>query len=82
MTDVKGYMPLSDDQKALANEFKEMEERFIRFAEQLMSRCNVEGKAIHDNRCLALAITNMQTASMFAVRGIFKPQRIKLPEDE
>lgn len=34
-----------------------------------------------DKRCVALGVTNMQMAAMWAVRSIFKPQRIKLPED-
>lgn len=75
MADVKGYTPISDDNKALANCSKELEERVMRFLDGLETLPNT------DKRAVAIARTNMQTGFMFAVRSIFKPERIELPED-
>lgn len=76
MTDVKGYTPLSDEQKALANEGKELEERYLRWIDRLEALPHGI-----DKRCTSLARTHIQTGAMWAVRSIFKPGRIKLPED-
>lgn len=78
MTDVKGYTPLSDAQKALANEGKELEERYLRWLDKLADFPLVEV----DMRNVALARTHIQTGAMWAIRSIFQPTRIKLPEDE
>jgi hypothetical protein len=76
MTDVKGYTPLSDEQKALANEGKELEERYLRWLDELATDNEV------DPRALALAKTHIQTGAMWAIRSIFKPSRVSIPEDE
>lgn len=73
---VKGYTSQSNDDIALANEGKELEERYLRWLDKLKS--NAAGI---DQRCVALATTHIQTGAMFAIRSIFQPQRIKLPED-
>lgn len=75
MTEVKGYRPLTDEMKALANEGKELEERYLRWLDKLNARPDV------DLRMVALARTSMQTTGMWAVRSIFQPNRISLPED-
>lgn len=72
---VKGYTGQSNDNVALANRLKEAEERYLRELDAL------EKSDGTDKRMVALARTNMQTAAMWAVRSIFQPTRIKLPED-
>ncbi len=76
MAEVKGYPSLTDEQKALANECKELEERYLRWLDKLALHPNV------DHRGVALARTHIQTGAMWAVRAIFQPTRISLPEDE
>lgn len=84
---VKGYTSQSDDNVALANELKEAEERYLRVLDRLNTvniardSAGVGRSGQIDPRFLALARTHMQTANMFAVRAIFQPQRVKLPED-
>ena len=92
MTDVKGYTPLSDAQKDLANEGKELEERYMRWLDKVADQTkNIPGDEIigavdvvrrYDQRALALARTHIQTGAMWAIRSIFQPSRISLPEDE
>ena len=72
---VKGYTGQSNDNVALANRLKEAEERYLRELDALAAIPTL------DQRMIALARTNMQTAAMWAVRSIFQPTRIKLPED-
>lgn len=72
---VKGYTGQSNDNVALANRLKEAEERYLR---ELDALDKIEAT---DKRMVALARTNMQTAAMWAVRSIFQPTRIWLPED-
>lgn len=84
---VAGYTAQSTDNVALANEFKEAEERYLRLIDKL-NTINMERDAAgvgrsgqFDPRFMALARTAMQEANMWAVRAIFQPQRIKLPGD-
>ena len=72
---VKGYVGQSNDNVALANRLKEAEERYLRALDALAAIPSL------DQRMVALARTNMHTAAMWAVRSIFQPTRIKLPED-
>lgn len=72
---VKGYRPQSQERVDLANACKVVEEESLRLLETLEQRMDV------DHRCLAVARTNMQQGWMWAVRGIFQPERVKLPED-
>ena len=71
---VAGYVPQSDSNIALANEGKELEERYLRWLDKLVD-ANFEG------RFITIARTHIQTGAMFAVRSIFQPQRVNLPED-
>jgi len=75
MAEVKDYRPLTEEMKTLANEGKELEERYLRYLDKLNARPDT------DLRMVALARTNMQTTGMWAVRAIFQPERIDLPED-
>lgn len=72
---VAGYTAQSQSNVDLANEGKELEERYLRWLDKL------EYHPDTDKRCVALGRTNIQTGAMWAIRSIFKPQRIKLPED-
>ena len=72
---VKGYVGQSDENVALANEGKDLEERYLRWLDKLAAQPS------RDQRFVALARTHMQTGAMFAIRSIFQPTRIKLPED-
>lgn len=69
---VKGYTPLSDVQKSEMNILKELEERTLRF---------IETRHTADPRSVAIAITQLQGAFMWANRAIAKPQRVTLMED-
>lgn len=73
---VKGYTAQSDENVALANEGKELEERYLRWLDKL-----AESGGRCDQRFVALARTHIQTGAMFAIRSIFRPERAKLPED-
>lgn len=72
---VAGYTAQSDDRVKLANEGKELEERYLRWIDKLKAHPDT------DKRCAAEAFTCIQTGAMFAIRSIFQPQRIKLPGD-
>lgn len=71
---VKGYVPQQQSNIDLANEGKILEEQVLRWIERVAA-------ADGDPRCAALGKTATQEAFMWSVRGIFKPQRIKLPGD-
>ena len=72
---VAGYTAQPQTNVDLANEGKELEERYLRWLDKLAALPDT------DKRCVALGVTNMQTAAMWAVRSICRPQRIKLPGD-
>ena len=79
---VAGYQPQSDAKIALANEGKELEERYLRWLEKLGGGDGApEGTPVCDPRFIALAKTNIQQGAMWAVPSIFQPGRVKLPND-
>lgn len=86
---VAGYKPQSDENVALANEGKTLEERYLRWLDKLdkeAERLNAANeidfvKPTYDRRFIALARTHIQTGAMFAIRSIFQPGRINLPDD-
>lgn len=73
---VKGYQPQSDEKISLANEGKEIEERYLRWLDKLATL----NTGHCDPRHLALARTNIEQGAMWAIRSIFQPKRISLPE--
>lgn len=87
MTDVKGYRVLSDEEKALANEGKELEERCMRWLDKV---ANTLGSGPTPPRfdvdaplaLLTLGKRSIQQGWMWAIRSIFQPQRISLPGDQ
>ena len=77
---VSGYTSQSNDKVALANEGKELEERYLRWLDKLGGQSS--GPAlVCDGTVVALARTYIQIGAMLAVRSIFQPTRISLPED-
>lgn len=72
---VAGYTPQSQSNVDLANEGKELEERYLRWLDKLSAHPDT------DKRNVAIARTEMEHAAMRAIRSIFKPQRVKLPGD-
>lgn len=79
---VQGYTPQSDEKVNIANELKHAEERYLRVLDRLVAANGVtHPTGTFDPRCLAEARTCIQTGAMWAVRAVFQPQRIKLPED-
>jgi hypothetical protein len=70
---VHGYTPQSASNVDIVNRSKEAEERLLRFIDSL--------DGIGDPRWLAIARTHVQEGFMALNRAIFKPTRIKLPED-
>ena len=81
---VSGYTPQSDWKVALANEGKELEERYLRWLDKLAKMPSADKQDVPpsiDPRCVAEARTCIQTGAMWAIRSIFQPQRISLPVD-
>lgn len=80
---VKGYTELTDPQKVLANEGKELEERVLRWIDKVAGEVNGMPFSASDNP-VALAMLgrrSIQQGFMWVVRAIFRPERISLPED-
>lgn len=73
---VKGYSAQGADNVALVNANKEIEERLLRLCDKF------RGDEQIDKRWLAVAITHFEQGFMALDRSIFKPGRVKLPEDQ
>ncbi len=73
---VAGYQKQSDENVALVNEAKEIEERALRHLDKLRN----QGSSV-DQRMVSIAFTGIQEAFMWANRAVFQPGRIALPED-
>lgn len=71
---VHGYKPQSNDRVEQVNLNKENEERLLRLIELLQD-------TDADGRWLAVARTHFEQGYMALNRAIFKPERVKLPED-
>ncbi len=82
MTPVSGYRPQTQQALDLVNGFKADEERLLRKLDELKT-LNAGGisPVIADQRWLALGRTHLEQAFMAINRSIFKPTRVKLPED-
>jgi len=70
---VAGYTAQSDATIALVNLNKQLEEQILRLLDEL------QGQA--DPRWLAIGRTCIEQGFMAVNRSIFRPERIKLPED-
>lgn len=82
---VAGYQPQTQSAVDLANEGKELEERYLRWLDKMQAEYNewdrngTSTEPPFDPRCLIEARNHIQAGAMWAIRAIFKPQRIKLP---
>lgn len=72
---VKGYSPQSQAKIDQVNKAKQIEERVMRYLDELAEL------EYTDKRAVAIARTNVQDAFMWSVRSIMQPSRISLPED-
>lgn len=83
---VAGYTDQSDAKVALVNEFKADEERLLRKLDRFTpgETFDLEGPNVGqlDPRWLAIARTHFQEGFLALNRAVFRPQRIRLPEDE
>lgn len=82
MTPVSGYRPQTQQVLDLVNGFKDDEERLLRKLDELKT-LNEGGLSpvIADQRWLALGRTHLEQAFMAINRSVFRPTRVKLPED-
>ncbi|WP_445505021.1 Acb2/Tad1 domain-containing protein [Microvirga sp. G4-2] len=81
---VSGYKPQKQAAIDLANEGKALEERVLRYLDRLQRippAATSEAVDI-DQRMVALGRTNIQQGFMWAIRSIFQPGRVSLPEDK
>lgn len=85
---VAGYTPQPEENVALVNEGKEIQERVLRYLDKIASVAVQReehgrefGKGKIGMRELALGRTNIETGFMWAFRAVFNPTRIALPED-
>lgn len=72
---VAGYTEQTADRVNMVNEHKEMEERLLRRID------NLSAAGWIDPRWAAIAKTDIEKGFMALNRAVFKPQRVKLPED-
>lgn len=72
---VEGYQPANHEKIIQVNKAKQIEERCMRYLDELMEL------EYTDKRAVAIARTNLQDSFMWSVRSIFQPTRITLPED-
>lgn len=72
---VAGYQPQTGTAVDLVNANKVLEERDLRVIDHLAELPDT------DKRMLAIGRTQIQQAWMWINRAVFKPSRVKLPED-
>ena len=81
MTPVSGYRPQTQQALDLVNGFKADEERLLRKLDELKTLPEYGTIPLADQRWLALGRTHLEQAFMAINRSVFKPTRVKLPED-
>ena len=69
---VEGYRKQSENNVALVNKNKRIEEEVLRLLDDLASMSDI------DKRWLAIGRTHLEQAFMAINRSIFKPERIQL----
>lgn len=72
---VAGYQPQSSESVAIVNVNKALEERALRQLDPMSDATRF------DQRWVAIARTQIEQGFMAMNRAVFKPSRIKLPED-
>lgn len=78
---VVGYKSQSTENIKIVNELKIVEERLLRCIEHLEQAVDEYGVG-YDRRWLAIGRTHIQQGFMAVARSVFKPTRVRLPEDE
>lgn len=73
---VPGYRTQSDEKVGTVNGFKRDEERLLRKLDALKDNPEV------DQRWLAIGRTQLEQAFMAINRSVFKPDRVKLAQDD
>lgn len=73
---IPGYTSQSSSAVALVTMHKHEEERILRHMDNLAERDDI------DRRWLAIARTHFEQSCMALNRSVFKPSRVKLPEDD
>lgn len=76
---VHGYRQQTGGNVSLVNENKIAEERILRMIERDVIK--KDGSGILDPRWAAIAKTHFEQAFMALNRAVFKPERVKFPED-
>lgn len=79
---VAGYRPQTDEAVDLVNENKELEERVLRQMDAIRALVNEGEPDLIDLRWFAIARTHIEEGFMALNRSIFKPGRVRLPDDE
>lgn len=72
---IAGYTSQTDLNVKRVNANKELEERVMRVLDAHRA------EAAYDQRFVSMAISHVQEAFMCLNRAVFKPERIRLPED-
>lgn len=73
---VHGYQAQDPLRVALVNQNKESEERLLRQID------TISGNPDFDQRWLSIARTQLEQSFMALNRAIFRPARVRLPEDQ
>lgn len=73
---IAGYTSQSDNAVTIVNANKQAEERVLRLLDELASTSGV------DPRWLAVGRTHIEQGFMATNRAVFRPTRVRLPEDE
>lgn len=74
---VPGYTPQHQEKISVVADHKQLEERLLR----QLDFVGISGRLAADKRWLALARTHFEQGFMALNRAVFKPERIRLPED-
>jgi hypothetical protein len=75
MSEIKGYKALTEEQIAVINEGKILEEQCLRFIDRVAGMGNIHQQHLHTSRI------NIQGAFMWLNRGIARPERVRLEGD-
>ena len=73
---IKGYTPLTDEQKNLVNNNKVMEEAVLRLIE------TIQKESAADPHWIFIATNHFQEGFMALNRSIMKPERVKFQGEE
>lgn len=74
---VSGYRPQSDAAVEMVNQNKALEERVLRFLDELAASNEVSV----DPRWFAIGRSHIEQGFMAVNRAVFQPGRVSLPED-